>query len=278
MIPVCVAYWPIERARWLVAAADNALAKSNDDDDQWIQQAQALLEQAKNSYSGIENTLEFARTSFRMDPEETDRAIKLVLSTGPSRQIHAANVLAELRLESADFDSAYQILVAGYPSPASRSAIERNQLAYYAALANRDLEIALSDIEKALVEMKNASFLDTKAWILFRLKRYDEALVAIDQSIKELKLEVKETVFPSPMRAKIQDLHDGKEPFVKRPLAELSNPLASFNREFSQIIKSIVVIHYHRGEILEALEKTAEADEEYSWLQDRGFHDFERLY
>jgi len=276
-IPIGKAYWPSERARWLLAAAENALTRATDENDT-RPEAQELLEQATSSYPEIEKTLDFARISFRMNPDETDRAIKLVLSMSPDRQVHAANTLAEMRLNAGNFESAYMILVAGYPGPSSRSPVERNQLAYYAALANRDLELALADIENALSDSKNASFLDTKAWVLFRLGRFDDALNTIDLAIAELKVELKDTPFPSPVRDKVQDMLEGKEPFVKRALEDSSSPLASFNESFAQVLKSIVVIHYHRGEILEALGKIEEADQEYAWAQDRGFHDFDRLY
>ncbi len=276
-IPVGKAYWPSERARWLLAAADNALEKASDKNDT-RSEAQELLDEAVKGYSPIEKTLDFARISFRMNPDATDRAIKLIQSLAPDRQPHAANVLAEMRLEDGDFSSAYSILIAGYPGPTFRTPIQRNQLAYFAALANRDLEVAFADIEKSLAENKNASFLDTKAWVLFRLGRFEEALVAIDSALDELKVELKDTPFPSAIRVKVQDLLEGNDPFVKRPLDDRSSPLESFNEDFAQVLKSIVVIHYHRGEILEALGKIEEADQEYTWVQVRGFHDFERLY
>lgn len=276
-IPIGRAYLPSERARWLIAAAENALASATDENDT-RPNAQEYLQQAKASYPEIENTVDFARISFRMNPEETDRAIRLVLSLSPDRRIHAANVLAELRLNEKDFDSAYRILVAGYPGPTSRTPVERNQMAYYAALADRDLEVALADIGSALEDSKNASFLDTKAWVLFRMGRFDDAMIAIDQAMEELEVELKNASFPSAIQEKIQDLINGSEPFVKRSLEEESDPLKSFNESFAQVLRSIVVIHYHRGEILEALGKIEEADEEYSWVQNRGFHDFERLY
>ncbi len=276
-IPIGKAYWPNERARWLIAAAENALANATEENDT-RNQAQELLERAASSYPEIEKTLDFARISFRMHPEETERAIKLVLSMSPDRQVHAANALAEMRLDAGDFESAYKILVAGYPGPTSRTPVERNQLAYYAALANRDLAVALADIESALSDSKNASFLDTKAWVLFRLGRLNEALESIDLAITALKGELTDTPFPSAVREKVDDLLEGREPFVKRPLGDNSDPLASFNESFANVLKSIVVIHYHRGEILEALGKIEEADQEYAWAQDRGFHDFNRLY
>ena len=59
-----------------------------------------------------------------------------------------------------------------------------NNFAYYLSLRNINLEKALSMSKKSNDLMKNnASFLDTYAWILFRLARYDDALIWIDKAI-----------------------------------------------------------------------------------------------
>jgi tetratricopeptide (TPR) repeat protein len=275
-VPIAKAYWPSERARWLVAAAENALKKGTDEQ---LAQAKQLLDEAVKSYPEIQKSPDFIRVSFPLPP---DSAIKLIQSLPPDQRPFLANVLAQKHLDIRDFDAAYEILSAGTPAPSLRSPIQRNQLAYFAALANRDLELALEDIEKALAEKKIASYLDTKAWVLFRLKRFDEALVAIDLSlesaINEIKTDLKNAPFQAEAFKKIQDLLNGNKPFVKRPFEDTSDPLASFSEEFANILKTIVVLHYHRGEILEALGNVEEADKEYTWVQNRGFNDFERLY
>lgn len=59
-----------------------------------------------------------------------------------------------------------------------------NNYAYYLSLRNINLEKALSMSKKSNELMQNnSSFLDTYAWILFRLARYDEALVWIDKAL-----------------------------------------------------------------------------------------------
>jgi len=273
----------MERARWLLAAADNALDKSKDIGDGWKLEAQALLDRAEASDPTIKNSLEFARVDFRLHPEEVELAIKLVLSVDPANQAHAANVLSEMRLEMRDFDAAYRILVAGYPGEAARTAAQRNNLAYYAALANRELEPALVDIEKALAEKKSdlyekAMYLDTKAWVLFRLKRYDDALAAIDLSMADYAKNLEETPYKPAVRAVFHDLFNQKPPFVKRSETDKAEPLEKFQPEIQQIVKLIVVTHYHRAEILKNLGETEEADLENAWLRDRGFNHFEHLY
>lgn len=278
-VPVLISYWPIERAHWLVAEAANTLDLSNNEpEDERLRKADVLLVRAKSFYPEIENSLDFVYTRFRMHPDDVDRVLKLVASLGPAGKVNAAIVLSELRLNKRDFDSAYQILVAGLPESSYRKAEERNQFAYYAALANRDLEAALVDVQKALEEKQDASIWDTKAWVLFRLTRFDEALEAIDRSVKALDKELTQSAFKPAINAKIQDLLHGRPPFVKHDLADESNPLEQIERPIAMLLKSIAVIHYHRGEILETLGKVEMADVEYGWLLSRGFNDFDELY
>jgi len=59
-----------------------------------------------------------------------------------------------------------------------------NYLGYSLAEDGRDLERALAMIEKALEkEPDNPFFLDSKAWALYKLKRMDDALAAIEKAI-----------------------------------------------------------------------------------------------
>ncbi len=305
IVPVIVAYSPIERARWLVAAADNALENPKEQRKVSMQKAKVLLEQAKKSYPEIENSLEFARTSLfvahneelslaidsldfspesvPLTTEQLDRAMSVVTLSSPLMKAHVANVLGDVLLKMKDYDSAYQILVAGYPTQEKRDAEQRNNLAYYAALANRDLETALEDIEKAMSGKKLGTsefpmYLDTKAWILFRAQRFEEALTAIDSSIEEYAKDFKETPYKPSVKAIFQDLFNQNPPFTKRPIGDKFDPFEQFSPQIRQILKLIVVTHYHRAEILEGLGRIEEADAEYTWLVDRGFHDFDQLY
>ena len=60
-----------------------------------------------------------------------------------------------------------------------------NNYAYYLSLRNINLDKALEMSKKSNDLMQNnASFLDTYAWILFRLAKYEEALIWIDKAIK----------------------------------------------------------------------------------------------
>ena len=62
-----------------------------------------------------------------------------------------------------------------------------NNYAYYLSVENKDLHKAEQMIYKTIkAEPKNATYLDTYAWILFREERYNEAKIYIDQTIQNL--------------------------------------------------------------------------------------------
>jgi hypothetical protein len=54
------------------------------------------------------------------------------------------------------------------------------------ALAGKDLEQALVEIDMAIKTAENESFLDTKGWVLHRMGRNEEALVVMDKSLAKL--------------------------------------------------------------------------------------------
>jgi len=59
-----------------------------------------------------------------------------------------------------------------------------NNYAYFLALDNRNLERALTMITRALALAKNNStYLDTMAWVLYRLGRYAEAKKYMQQAL-----------------------------------------------------------------------------------------------
>lgn len=62
-----------------------------------------------------------------------------------------------------------------------------NNYAYYLSVDNRDLKRALGMSSKALeAEPFNATYLDTYAWILFKMKRYKEALGYMEKALRYL--------------------------------------------------------------------------------------------
>jgi tetratricopeptide (TPR) repeat protein len=64
------------------------------------------------------------------------------------------------------------------------NAMVLNNYAYFLSLDNRDLERALTMITRALaLAERNATYLDTMAWVLYRLGRYAEAKKYMQQAL-----------------------------------------------------------------------------------------------
>ena len=62
-----------------------------------------------------------------------------------------------------------------------------NNYAYFMSLEDRELDRALSMSARTLeVEPMNSTYLDTYAWILFRMKKYKEALSYMEKSLRYL--------------------------------------------------------------------------------------------
>ena len=65
-----------------------------------------------------------------------------------------------------------------------KNAFARNNLAYFFAEKNRNIDEALRLVDEALMlSPSNAPFLDTKGWVLYRLGKYDEALPYIKKAL-----------------------------------------------------------------------------------------------
>ena len=59
-----------------------------------------------------------------------------------------------------------------------------NNYAYYLSEEDRELERALAMSSRAIeLEQNNATFIDTYAWILYKLGRYDEARKSMRQAL-----------------------------------------------------------------------------------------------
>ena len=64
------------------------------------------------------------------------------------------------------------------------NAMVLNNYAYYLSVENRNMERALTMITRALsLSDKNSTYLDTMAWVLYRLGRYDEAKKYMQQAL-----------------------------------------------------------------------------------------------
>jgi len=99
-------------------------------------------------------------------------------------RIDSINV-AYIAMELKEFEFAINIMEkmveAGYEDP-----LLYNNLAYALCEVDKDLERALYLVEEALrAEGDDYHFLDTKAWILFKMGRIDESLMFIEEAIQK---------------------------------------------------------------------------------------------
>jgi tetratricopeptide (TPR) repeat protein len=171
---------------------------------------------------------------------EFDEAVQLnsQLSPAPERLelLLLANKQDEAREELAKIER--KLASGWWQSPATID----NTVAYFGALLGDDLDRALTRAEKAADARPNdPAILDTRAYILYRLNRHEDALTDANSAI---------------------DLMD--EIFQKQPIAEIR--------------KSVAVLYYHRSLILEALGKSSEAERDRTRVRELGFEPDEHLF
>jgi Tfp pilus assembly protein PilF len=78
-------------------------------------------------------------------------------------------------------DSLYELILSNNP----KDIVAMNNYAYSLSVRGEKLDKALKMVEAALAEeADNASYLDTKGWILFQQKKHKEALKFIQKSLE----------------------------------------------------------------------------------------------
>ncbi len=144
-------------------------------------------------------------------------------------------------------------------SPPRASAL--NGLAYAQALANIDLDEALTKINEALDLAPNEpALLDTRGFVLYRRGEYEEALRDMDRAVKGMD-EAADVV-----RRKIGD---GIAKSASKVMADATprtlqevKPVNNLRELYEREVRSSAVGHYHRALVLAALNRKEEADKE----------------
>lgn len=208
--PVLYDYFgPATRARWLLAEAanqfdrgevdkaqhtlDNAFALSKDivyDSDFWKQ------------FERIEGNRKATADSF----EIWEYVIKNVEDA--DQRAASAMEISQMMAKRLQFESAAKLLALHLPQFDDRTPAQQNQLAYMRALAGVDLEEALRGINVALGRVNSESLMDTKAWILYRLGRHDDALQLIDQALSTLKGKLRANSSLEPIVASMDSIEE----------------------------------------------------------------------
>ena len=172
-------------------------------------------------------------------------------------------------------------------------------MAYMRALAGKDLEQALVEIDMAIKTAENESYLDTKGWVLHRMGRNEEALVVMDKSLAKLteawnanpKLErclvrigelqaepvATEPVATEPVATEpVAAESTATEPVATEPVVSskakgwgvdaLLEEFPELSRGLPETLEIYATLRYHRLRICEALGKTQEVARETAWL------------
>ncbi len=189
--PVIADYFgPATTARWMLAKAANEFDQGN------VVEAQKLLEDAYKKSPDIAADRNFLRQLDRVEADNESSAVssfyvdlweqRIGRIENPAIRSEAAFAISSLLSNRKKFDDAARILNVNLPPIEERTAVQNNQMAYMRALAGKDLEQALVEIDMAIKTAENESFLDTKGWVLHRMGRNEEALVVMDKSLEKL--------------------------------------------------------------------------------------------
>jgi tetratricopeptide (TPR) repeat protein len=160
--------------------------------DDKLENHQAIVTDSKDAIELFPNQLVFIlyNAYSNLILEEYADAIEsanygLEISINKADKIQFLNILADAYNKLKEFnksDEAFKSLFELNP----KDELALNNYAYYLAERNENLEFALEMIESArALDSSNPLYLDTHAWVLYRLKRYEEARNMLEQALKQ---------------------------------------------------------------------------------------------
>ncbi len=199
-----------------------------------------------------------------------------------------ATLFSRIFLRQHEFDAALESLKLGLGEGFERSPDNLNQLAYLRSLAIVELDDALKDINEALQalptgigqNLQQAMLRDTRGWILYRLGKFDEALVDLDFAVRETE---RPTITKGLMNwlqdAAIEAAQqaDSEGPLATIPQTESSSEYAT-ESEVEPSVWALGVMKYHRAKVLEKLGRSDEAQQDWDWLAERRLPPDDRLH
>ena len=296
--PVIADYFgPATTARWMLAKAANEFDQGN------VVEAQKLLEDAYKKSPDIAADRNFLRQLDRVEANNESSAVssfyvdlweqRIGQIENPAIRSEAAFAISSLLSNRKKFDDAARILNVNLPPLEERTAVQNNQMAYMRALAGKDLEQALIEIDTAIKTAENESFLDTKGWVLHRMGRNEEALVVMDKSLAKLTEAWSANPKLERCLVRIEELQaqPAAEPAAAEPAAAepanaepanaesvvssrtkgwgvdaLLEEFPELSRGLPETLEIYATLRYHRLRICEALGKTQEVAREAAWL------------
>ncbi len=125
--------------------------------------------------SGAAQALSLLREAIQLNPKDSTMRFNL------------ARQYAMIFTNDEEFDAALDAFKIQLGDDFVRDANNLNSLAYARAVALRELDEALVDINEALTYApQNPSYRDTRGWVLYQLGKYEEALVDADFAVTEM--------------------------------------------------------------------------------------------
>ena len=292
--PVIADYFgPATTARWMLAKAANEFDQGN------VVEAQKLLEDAYKKSPDIAADRNFLKQLDRVEANNESSAVssfyvdlweqRIGRIENPAIRAEAALAISSLLSNRKKFDDAARILNLNLPPFEKRTAVQNNQMAYMRALAGKDLEQALVEIDMAIKTAENESYLDTKGWVLHRMGRNEEALVVMDKSLAKLteawnanpklerclvrigELQAEELQAESVAAESVAAESVAAEPVVSGKakgwgVDALLEEFPELSRGLPETLEIYATLRYHRLRICEALGKTQEVARETAWL------------
>lgn len=282
--PVIADYFgPATTARWMLARAANEFDQGN------VLGAQKLLEDAYKKSPDIAADRNFLKQLDRVEANNESSAVssfyvdlwekRIGQIENPEIRSEAAFAISSLLSNRKKFDEAARILNVNLPPLEERTAVQNNQMAYMRALAGKDLEQALVEIDMAIKTAENESYLDTKGWVLHRMGRNEEALVVMDKSLAKLTEAWSSNPKLERCLVRIEELQAESataEPNAAEPTASrktkgwgvdaLLEEFPELSRGLPETLEIYATLRYHRLCICEALGKTKEVAREAAWL------------
>lgn len=304
---------PREISRWYLAAAHNAFRKK----DSVL--AEHYLRQAEAWDANITGDVDYWIAQLpRADLQNTDQVLDLIEKAvmSDSRWRLRAYEEAQRLNENLDYQRAVRALKISNLGERPTNAEDLNLLAYTRAQACIELDAALADIDKAIDQAGPLPvLLDTKAWVLYGMKRNLEALGCIQKAIDIIEkpfakggvtlpnpseLELPKAATPSPTETESQtkvtdadraDVAQGDsdtsdlsfldlppEPPRAVSLRERQAEIRRARRRIGEAEFNLAIMRFHRLRILEALKRKREADEDRRWLEERGVPVVDELF
>jgi tetratricopeptide (TPR) repeat protein len=255
--PLIYMWVPQETARWGLAAAKEQRLDGD------LRGAVARLDRTLERFPLPELYLERAEWHRELGNYEQALAdVNEALRRGPrsdAAYLLRSQILQHLgRFEEAVEDM--QQLLTFNPQGAER-ARALNGVAYARALANRDLDQALAEVEEALDLVRdNAAMRDTRGFIHYLRGDLDQAAIDLD--------------------AAVMMIEEERRQWSRRLNGELLGVVDKREEEllFQQHAQSVAVIRYHRALLRDSLGQTQQGEEDRQRVLELGFEPGDHLF